>query len=168
MGRTITRLAAACILAAGVPLGLVSTTAAHAAPAPTPKACAQGKCDGLDPTLSYLQGTNPKQFCSDGATSPLIGTVLGGTLELRWGHNCQTNWTRFTPGNNDTYQIWVVNLTNGHWAGTGLYNRYQFSGANGVAHYSDQVYSPGPARADVYDVTTGQLACLTQGQTHIC
>jgi hypothetical protein len=44
----------------------------------------------------------------------------------------------------------------------GLGNPYKFSGANGVAHYSDQVWSPGPASAKVYDVITGKEAIYVQ------
>jgi hypothetical protein len=70
-------------------------------------------------------------------------------------------WTRFTPGNNDTYWIWIVS-SDGSWAGTGSDTFDQFSGQKGVGNYSDQVYSPGDAVAYVLDVSTDQEACFNQ------
>lgn len=147
MRKTIGRLAGVGILAAGLAVGLAGGTPAGAATAPTPTPCYQHSCDGLDPTLSYLNGTNPKAFCSDGAgdASDLpdgVRVLGGGLLELRWGPNCQTNWTRFTPANNDEYWIWVLS-SSGVTAGTGTDNPYDFSNARGVAHFGDQVWSQG-------------------------
>ena len=85
----------------------------------------------------------------------------GGLLELRWGPKCQTNWTRFTPANNDEYWIWVIS-SSGVTAGTGKDNPYDFSNAKGVAHYGDQVWSQGPAMADVWDISTGQCVGFNQ------
>jgi hypothetical protein len=167
MRTTFKLFIAAGALAVAAPMGLLGTTAAHAATAPTPTPCSQSTCDGLDPTLSYEQETSPPAFCNAGAQDvsdlPNGEAALGGLLELRWGPNCQTNWTRFTPGNNDKYEIWVTSLSNGVWAGTGLYTPYIFSDANGVPNYSDQVYSPGPAAACVRDITTNSAdICFNQ------
>jgi hypothetical protein len=153
-------------MAASLPIGLLGTTAAQASvPGITP--CAQNTCSFLDPTVTYLQGTNPKAFCSAGAQDvsdlPKGEPALGGLLELRYGPNCGTNWTRFTPGNNDKYEIWVTRLSDGQWAGTGFENPDTFSNQSGVANYSDQMYSPGPAAACVRDVTTGSPnVCFNQ------
>ena len=129
----------------------VAAPSASAATAVSGTACSGTSCDGLDPTASYTSSGE----CGSGASTVHSEAALGGTLELRYGPNCGTNWTRFTPGNNDTYEIWVTNLDSGVWAGTGLYHAYTFSNSAGVPNYSDQVYSPGPAAACVLDVTTG-------------
>ncbi len=139
-------------LAAAAALVVTFGIGATAASAGTGTPCLQNSCNGLDPTQSYNQSTGVE--CSSGASTVHSIPALGGTLDLRWGPNCQTNWARFTPGNNDTYEIWVTRLSDGVWAGSGLYNPYIFSNAKGVAHYSDQVYSPGPAAACVRDITT--------------
>lgn len=156
---------------AGAVVATVTASITPAAPAlsavvPLATPCSQHSCDGLDPTLSYLLRSNPRAFCSAGArnVSDLPGgkrVLGGGLLEMRWGPNCQTNWTRFTSANNDKYKILIVS-SDGTLAGNGLNNGYTFSGAKGVAHYSDQVWSPGPAGAYVYDLTTGQEAFYVQ------
>lgn len=159
MGKLTKYLASAAAVAAVPAICVVAT--AGVASAGTGTACSGTGCSGLDPTQSYSSANGAE--CSSGATAPLSESALGGTLQLRWGPNCQTNWARFTPGDNDKYQIWVTNLTTGVWAGTGLYNTYVFSNANGVAHYSDQVYTgPAPASVCVDDLTAGARACLSQ------
>lgn len=153
MRRTIKGLIVTTIMAAGLPLGLLASTAASAG---TGFGCLGNTCNGLDPANSFNQ--NSLTECSSGATDvadlPHGESALGGLLELRWGPNCGTNWTRFTPGSNDTYEIWVTRLSDGVWAGTGLSNPYTFSNGKGVIHYGDQVYVPGNAAACVRDVTT--------------
>ena len=140
-----------------IALGLTTFVASPAAYAST--ACTGKGCDGLDPTQSNHNGNT----CSSSATSSLTQPALGGTIELRYGPNCGTNWNRFTPGDNDSYQIWVTRNSDGVWAGTGLYHTYQFSNANGVAHYSDQVYRTGAGGTSVCvdDLTFGARACFT-------
>jgi hypothetical protein len=137
MRKTIKFFVTAAVMAAVPIIGLTAATAAYAG---TGTGCHGTSCSGLDPTVSY-DYTNGGE-CSSGAyTVPgYSGNVLGGYLELRWGPNCQTNWTRFTPGNNDKYEIWVTNIDTGVWAGSGLYNPYIFSNAAHVSHYSDQVW----------------------------
>jgi hypothetical protein len=166
MRKTIGRLAAIGSLAAGLAFGLMGGMPAGAATVPAPASCYQHSCDGLDPTLSYLNGTNPKAFCSAGAgdSSDLpngVRVLGGGLLELRWGPNCQTNLTRFTPANNDEYWIWIKG-SSGVTAGTGTDNPYDFSNEKGVAQYSDQVWSPGPAVAYVWDISTDQCIDFNQ------
>lgn len=115
------------------------------------------------PNRSYWQYTGNE--CSGSATTPLAKNEPVGYLELRWGPNCSVNWTRFTPNNNDKYQIWVTNINTGVWAGTGLYHSYQFSNSAGVSRFSDQVYAPDPepASACVEDMTTGSPDyCISQ------
>ncbi len=152
MRKGLKMLIAGSVLAASMPLGLFAATAAYAG---TGAGCLQNSCNGLDPTQSFSQNTGAE--CSSGASNvsdlPNGEQALGGLLELRWGPNCGTNWTRFTPGNGDTYEIWVTRLSDGVWAGSGLNNPYVFSG-KGVAHFSDQVYIPGNAAACVRDITT--------------
>jgi hypothetical protein len=117
MRKVIRLLVAATVITAAPVIGL---TAASPAFAVTGTGCAGNGflgipgCSGLDPLHSYnfLNGHE----CSSGAYTVLDKHVLGGYLELRWGPYCQTNWTRFTPGNNDEYQIMVVNATTGVWA----------------------------------------------------
>src|SRR5262249_38106042 len=88
------------VLAAG---GLLT-----AAPAFAATGCLHETCSGLDPTQSVNQSTGAT--CSAGATTPLSSGAFGGTLQLRWGPNCETNWTRFTPADNGQYEIWVTRL----------------------------------------------------------
>lgn len=90
------------ILATGLAVGLAGGTPAGAAtaPAPAPTPCYQHSCDGLDPTLSYLNGTIPKAFCSDGAgdASDLpdgVRVLGGGLLEPRYGGNREEQPLRF-------------------------------------------------------------------------
>lgn len=155
MRKSLKLLIVTSVMSAALPLGL-GLAVAGTAYAGTGTACSGNSCNGLDPTQSFNSGTGAE--CSSGAFNvadlPNGESALGGLLELRWGPNCGTNWTRFTPGNNDTYEIWVTRLSDGVWAGTGLFNPYIFSGARGVSHYSDQVYIPGNAAACVRDITT--------------
>jgi len=155
------------VMAASLPIGLLGTSAVQASVAPSPTACSQNSCSFKDPTLTYLQNTNPRAFCNAGAQDvsdlPNGESALGGLLELRYGPNCGTNWTRFTPGNNDKYEIWVTRLSDGQWAGTGFETPFIFSNDSGVPAYSDQVYSPGPAAACVRDITTNSPdVCFNQ------
>lgn len=145
---------------AGLVLALGTLLGVSPAYAGTGLGCYQDSCNGLDPTGSYNQRTGYE--CSSGAYDVWSGPALGGTLRLTWGPNCSTNWTRFTPGNSDQYEIWVTRLSDGVWAGTGLYHTYTFSNGSGVIHYSDQVYSPGAASACVKDDRTGQEYCYSQ------
>ncbi len=150
------------IMAVGLPLSLAATTAAYAG---TGAGCLQNTCNGLDPAKSFNQNTGRE--CSSGASNvsdlPKGEPALGGLLELRWGPNCGTNWTRYTPGNNDIYEIWVIRLSDGVWAGTGLDNADTFANKKGISQYSDQVYIPGNAEACVADVTTdSNFFCFQQ------
>lgn len=147
----ITRKSLGLLATVAVATGTI-VAAAPVALAGTGTSCSGTSCDGLDPSASFNAGTG--QECTTGDSTVHSESVLGGTLELRYGPDCGTNWTRFTPGNSDKYQIWVTNLDTGVWAGSGLYNSYVFSNSRGVSHYSDQVYSPGPAAACVEDETT--------------
>lgn len=155
---------AVTVMAVGLPLAvLAAPVTAHAAVNPTPQPCDRNSCSGLDPTLSYEVGSNPKAFCADGAYTAYQVQALGGTLELRWGPNCQTNWIRFTPSDNDTYEMGLYGTdANGNFtafAGDGLNNTYTFKGAS----YSDQVWSPGPADPCIADDTVGTgLICFPQ------
>lgn len=133
-----------------------SDEAARITPFGSGTGCSQNSCNFLDPTTSFNQSSGAE--CSSGAFDvkdlPNGESALGGLLELRFGPNCTTNWTRFTPGNNDQYEIWVTRLSDGEWAGTGRENPYIFSGGKGIAHFSDQMYCPGSAAACVRDITT--------------
>jgi hypothetical protein len=137
---------------------------APAAQAGTGIRCFGDTCNGEDPANSFNQYSGTE--CSSGAWTVHSEQApdVGGTLELRWGPSCLTNWTRFTPANNDQYEIWVVRMSNpAVIAGTGVGQRYIFSNGQGVAHYSDQVYSPNdPAAACVIDDTTRWSTCYTQ------
>jgi hypothetical protein len=159
------RLVVGSIAAVGLSLGLLGglgITAAHASVYPAHTPCSGNSCDYLDPGFSYQQYTNPPAYCSGGAGDstdlPNGAWVLGGLLELRWGPNCQTNWTRFTPGNDDHdfYSIWVQRDKDGATAG------YDFGQAPGVSQHTDQLYIPGPATACVHDHTLGEIACFDQ------
>jgi hypothetical protein len=166
------RLVVAIVSAVGLSLGLLGMlgpTAAHAATLiDQPQACYQYSCDGLDPSFSFEVNTSPHAYCADGS-SPVYGVnILGGYLELRWGPNCQTNWARFTPGDNDLYHLYVERDDNPPAiAGNGLGRDYIFSGAQGVTQYTDQVYSPGPARLCVDDVTFQASACYDQATNQL-
>ena len=155
------KLLATGALGASLTLGML--TAAQAAYAGTGVGCQGNSCSGLDPAQSFNQNTGAE--CSSGASDvadlPNGTRVLGGLLELRWGPNCQTNWARFTPGNNDSYDLLVRNA-NGVWAGTGLNQDDFFIGQKGISQYSDQLYSPGPAAACIIDDTTHAGYCYEQ------
>ena len=168
MRKMIRMLIVASVIAALSAIGLTTASTAHAA---TGTACygngisalGVAQCNGLDPAQSYNFSSGGE--CSSGASTPLSENVLGGYLELRWGPNCATNWTRFTPGNNDEYAIWVTNTDTGVWAGNGLYRTYVWSGQANISHYSDQVFAPDPqpASACVQDITRGAIeACISQ------
>lgn len=156
--RKIIGFLAAAVIATAPAVGLMATTAYAGTGTP----CSGTNCSGLDPTNSYNSSTGAE--CSGSASTVLSANELGGFLELRWGPNCQTNWTRFTPGNNDKYQIWVTNISTGVWAGTGLSHSYMFMNQAGVSHFSDQVYTgPAPAAACVEDMTTNSPdECVSQ------
>jgi len=167
MRKVIRFLAAATVIAAAPVIGLTAASPAYAAVSGT--GCAGNgfltipSCSGLDPLHSYnfLNGHE----CSSGAYTVLARHVLGGYLELRWGPYCQTNWTRFTPGNNDEYEIMAVNATTGVWAGSGRYNYYIWSHQAGIIHYTDQVFAPDPqpAHGCVRDITTQSFwECASQ------
>ncbi len=167
--RKMSRFLVAASVFAAVPA--ISLSAATAAYARTGTACygngisalGVSQCNGLDPAVSYNFSSGGE--CSSGATTLLHEQILGGTLELRWGPNCATNWARFTPSNGDEYAIWVTNTSTGVWAGTGLYKTYVWSGQSGISHYSDQVFAPDPqpASACVQDITKGAIGgCLSQ------
>jgi hypothetical protein len=112
--------------------------------------CQSYLCDNLDPqeswTLDDYGGNYPGVPCSFQATN--VGpdyAADGGGLQLRWGPHCQTNWARFTPNSSGTlYYIWVGRENPG-------YNTpgFEFRGTANVQAWSNQVYSPGPARACV-------------------
>jgi hypothetical protein len=107
--------------------------------------CSGYVCDNLDPTATFNPSTGA--YCSAGATTATGGSIPadGGTLELRWGANCQVNWARFTPNSSGgAYYIWVGRQSPGFNA-----YGYQFSATAGVQYYSDQVYAPGAAHACV-------------------
>lgn len=121
-----------------------------AKPALAATACFQYTCDNTDPPTTYNQNTGVT--CSNGAytVAPKAGGRIqadGGTLELRWGPPCSTNWARFTPNSSGTfYYIWAGRQNPG-------YNvpGYEFQGVAGVGFYSNELYSPGPARACVLE-----------------
>jgi hypothetical protein len=134
-----------------------------AAQAGTGTACSGNQCSGKDPTQTFepISGAECSSGAVDTADYPFGKSVFGGTLELRWGPNCMTNWTRFRPANNGKYDIWVANCTTGEFAGNGPFNFYTFSG--GGTHYSDQVYAGNePAQACVYSYTDNIDDCITQ------
>jgi hypothetical protein len=168
MRKMIKILIAAVIIVAVPVVGLSAGSTAYAGTG-TPcygngiSALGVAQCNGLDPTQSYNFSTGGQ--CSSGSSTVLSENILSGSLELRWGPNCATNWARFTPGNNDKYAIWVTNTDTGVWAGTGLYNTYTWSGQAGIVHYSDQVFAPDPqpASACVQDITKGAIGgCISQ------
>jgi hypothetical protein len=141
--------------------------AAPAAQAGTGIRCFGDTCNGEDPANSFNQYSGTE--CSSGAWTVHSEQAqdVGGTLELRWGPSCQTNWVRYTPDNNDQYEIWVVRMSKppapAVIAGSGVGQRYIFSGGQGVAHWSDQVYSPDdPAAVCVIDDTMWVSTCYQQ------
>jgi hypothetical protein len=151
-------ITAASALGAFLSLGTIfTTTNAYAG---TGTGCSGHGCDGLDPTQSYNSATGKE--CSSGAADvadlPNGVAALGGHLELRWGPNCSTNWARFTPGDNDLYALWVVNISAGEWAGTGIDNDYVFSNARGITEYTDQLYVPGAAGVCIEDLTANDAS----------
>lgn len=154
------RLLAAAVVA-GLPLALLAAPGTADATQVAAQPCSGTGCDGLDPTLSYDPGS--AALCVNGAYTAAQWNTLGGTLELIWGPNCQTNWVRFTPTDNDVYGIAVIGFdANGNETdivGDGIENTFFFQGQG----YSDQVWSPGPADACVEDYTfkTG-LICYDQ------
>lgn len=143
--RRLVGVAGALVMAIGSMAAVASTASAAS--------CSGNGCNGLDPVATG---------CSNGSYTVLSGRYAGGLLELRWGPDCQTNWARFTPADNATYSIWVTRLSDGEWAGDGLEHVYTFSNGSGVAHYSDQIYSPGPASACVQSPQHGGQYCLRQ------
>jgi Protein of unknown function (DUF2690) len=159
--RIIVAAVAGILFAAG---SVLTTSPAYAGPVDfTP--CYHDSCNGKDPGYTYNSHTGA--VCSSGAYNVLSSNIyyqstFEGTLQLRWGPNCGTNWTRFLPATNREYQIWVTRLSDGLFAGHGLYQTYMFSGGSGGVYYSDQVYSPGPAQACVQDDSVGQYWCLSQ------
>jgi hypothetical protein len=111
--------------------------------------CAGYACDNLDPNSSFSSSTGA--YCSAGATTVQGSTISadGGTLEMRWGANCQVNWARFTPSSSGTtYYVWVERQSPSFMAWG-----YQFTGTAGVQYYSNQVYAPSSARACVLEWT---------------
>jgi hypothetical protein len=105
--------------------------------------CSGFRCDNLDPIESHdLTSGAP---CSGGATTPGGGSIAAdnGTLELRWGPNCQVNWARFTPhASGISYYLWVGRQSPGFNV-----QGFQFTSTANAQYYSNQVYAPGPARA---------------------
>jgi hypothetical protein len=100
--------------------------------------CAGYACDNLDPTASFSSSTGA--YCSAGGTTVTSIGADGGTLEMRWGGNCQVNWARFTPASSGTtYYIWAGRQSPGFnaWG-------YEFTGTAGVQYFSDQVYALAP------------------------
>jgi hypothetical protein len=105
--------------------------------------CAGYVCDNLDPTASFSSSTGA--YCSAGGTTVTSISADGGTLEMRWGGNCQVNWARFTPSSSGTfYYIWVGRQSPGFNA-----YGYEFNGTAGVQYFSNQVYAPGAAHVCV-------------------
>jgi len=134
---------------------LMLVAGAMAATMPTTFAanCTGDGCNGVDPYTAQ---------CASGSYDVLTGYFVGGLLELRWSPTCQTNWTRFTPANNEGYEIWVTRLSDGVFAGNGLWYSYFFTNGSGVLHWGDMVYSPGPAQACVRSPQHVGTFCLTQ------
>jgi len=159
------RLMAAIVVAAGMPLALLAVPgAARASVGPPPLPCQGQICDGHDPALTYVSGSDPRVYCNTGSYTADELKIFGGLLELRWGPHCSTNWVRFTPSNNDTYEIGLYGSGPGadtvDIVGDGVGHLYRFSG-QGIAFHSDQIYSPGPASPCIDDVTTNSgLYCF--------
>jgi hypothetical protein len=148
MKPSIARLAAVFMALVVAALGVaVTSSPSYAA------SCSGYGCDGTDPSATG---------CSVSSSTILTTHYAGGLLELRWGPNCQTNWARFTAADNATYSVWVTRLSDGVWAGNGLYNPLTFSNNQGNGAYTDQVYSPGAASACVQSPQHGGQTCLRQ------
>lgn len=102
-------------------------------------ACYSSKYDNTDPF------SNPYQNCGVGQYPVFsVADPWGGTLQLRWGPNCQTNWARLVPSNSLTHRIWVERQLSNFFS---VGNKFQFSVPAGVPAWSDQLYAPHQARA---------------------
>jgi hypothetical protein len=105
--------------------------------------CAGYVCDNLDPTASFSSATGA--YCSVGGTTVTSISADSGTLEMRWGGNCQVNWARFTPASSGTfYCIWAGRQSPGFNA-----YGYELNGTAGVQYFSNRVYAPGAAHVCV-------------------
>ena len=135
--------------------------AAPAAQADTPTFCYQLTCDRTEPTTTANYFS--EKSCSAGAWTVLSALAFGGLLEQRWGPNCETNWTRFTPADSDEYGIYVVNMRNGSIAGAGSTEQpFYFSGFE-RAGWTSQVFALNmPALSCVWDVTTNSKDVCVQ------
>ena len=133
-------------------LAATAPVAAPAAQAANPTPCSIYSCDRTEPTTT---ANGEGDLCSAGATTVAHRSAFGGLLEQRWGPNCGTNWTRFTPENSDRYGIYVVNEKDGEVAGAGNTSQpFYFSGYQ-VTAWTSQVYADHmPAASCVFDVTT--------------
>jgi hypothetical protein len=84
-----------------------------------------------------------------GGTTVTSISADGGTLEMRWGGNCQVNWAWFTSASSGTtYYIWAGRQSPGFnaWG-------YEFAGTARAQYFSDQVYAPGAAHVCVEEWT---------------
>jgi hypothetical protein len=155
--RSVIAAVAGLLLAAG---SLLVVSPAYAVPT---GACYHDTCTAQDPYQTFNQFS--LVGCGVGEYGVRTGyPPFGGTLRLRWGPNCETNWTKFTPADNNPYQIEVTRLADGVSVGDG-YNPYQFSSGSGVVHWTDQIYSPGPAKACVQRYSHNQWSgwwCVSQ------
>ena len=130
LGRASRLLATLAVLA--VPLGAVVTlTTAQPAAAAT---CSGTGCNNTDP---YATGCGSGDYVVHSAAD----RVYGGTLQLWYGPNCGTNWTRYDSPNTIQHYIWVVQQI--------YYNHnyyYTSSDEFGFKYagwtWSDQIYSP--------------------------
>jgi Protein of unknown function (DUF2690) len=147
--RSVVAVVASVLLAAGSMLVVSPAYAGGGGPT-----CYHEACTGQDPVQTG---------CSSGAYTVLSGPALGGTLKLRWGPNCETNWTQFTlpPANYHTYQIWVMRWSDGLVIGNG-HQTLSVYNSQGGTYYTDQIWSPGPAEACVYDNNAYTQVCISQ------
>ena len=115
----------------------------NSTPPPGPTKCSGTGCDNLDPTESVNSSTGAS--CSAGATTATGGSMSAGngTLELRWGPNCQVNWARFTPGAGGAkYRIWASRQSPSFNT-----DKYEFTTTAQLQEFSNEVYAPSAARA---------------------
>ena len=147
MIRRVTLALAALTLTLGLG-GLFAVSASASTGTP----CYQSSCDGLDPTLSYNRYTGYE--CNTGAYTVPGGTfndIYSGTLEMRWGPDCEVNWGRYTVGTRYSGSEFYLSIT----GSDGTTNQYDFYGYTGITYYSNEVFSPGPATVCLGFVNNG-------------
>lgn len=142
-----TSLGAATPATSSAPASVQSGVRPHHPPAPTLCIDSPSRelCDEVDPVEGgCVDGSYPLQDFT------VSGPGYGGTLQLMWSPNCQTNWARFTPDFDGIFEVSVerqdphLRLEYPWWLAEGM--------RAGVPYWTDMVYAPGPAQACVNEI----------------